>query len=218
MVVVVSPHLDDAVLSCGQLLAKHPGSLVLTVFAGWPRRPTLGSWDRDCGFHEGDDVIGARRAEDIAACRQLAAVTRWLDFVDDQYGEPSSVAKIAATLDMEVAATKPDAVFIPLGLFHHDHERVHIACRRLVGSFPNRVYAYEDALYRNIDDAVDHRIAELRVLGLHPHRAHPSVEPQCRVKQRAISCYRSQVRALTSRDPHRLEDAVAPERYWKLGR
>jgi LmbE family N-acetylglucosaminyl deacetylase len=31
---VVSPHCDDAVLSCGSLLETHPGSAVVTVFAG----------------------------------------------------------------------------------------------------------------------------------------------------------------------------------------
>jgi len=36
---VVSPHLDDAVLSCGRLLAGRPGSVVATVFAGVPSRP-----------------------------------------------------------------------------------------------------------------------------------------------------------------------------------
>ena len=35
-VVVVSPHLDDAVLGCGRFLAVHPGATVVTVFAGNP--------------------------------------------------------------------------------------------------------------------------------------------------------------------------------------
>jgi len=33
---VISPHLDDAVFSCRQLLAQAPGSVVVTVFAGIP--------------------------------------------------------------------------------------------------------------------------------------------------------------------------------------
>lgn len=33
---VVSPHLDDAVLSCGCWLASRPGAAVVTVFAGRP--------------------------------------------------------------------------------------------------------------------------------------------------------------------------------------
>ncbi|MFN8034416.1 MAG: hypothetical protein U0V73_00560 [Acidimicrobiia bacterium] len=32
-VVVVSPHPDDAVLGCAQLMSAHPGCTVATVFA-----------------------------------------------------------------------------------------------------------------------------------------------------------------------------------------
>ncbi len=32
----VSPHLDDLALSCANLLAVHPGSSLVTVFAGGP--------------------------------------------------------------------------------------------------------------------------------------------------------------------------------------
>jgi LmbE family N-acetylglucosaminyl deacetylase len=35
-IVVLSPHLDDAVLSCGVLLAANGGARVVTVFAGMP--------------------------------------------------------------------------------------------------------------------------------------------------------------------------------------
>ena len=38
-VVVLSPHLDDAVLGCGRLMAAHPGATVVTVYAG-ARSPT----------------------------------------------------------------------------------------------------------------------------------------------------------------------------------
>ena len=32
-VVMISPHLDDAVLGCGRFMAVHPGCTVITVFA-----------------------------------------------------------------------------------------------------------------------------------------------------------------------------------------
>ena len=35
-IVVVSPHLDDALLSCGELLARCGGASVVTLFAGAP--------------------------------------------------------------------------------------------------------------------------------------------------------------------------------------
>ena len=35
-VVIVSPHLDDAVLGCANFMAAHRGATVVTVFAGNP--------------------------------------------------------------------------------------------------------------------------------------------------------------------------------------
>jgi hypothetical protein len=33
---VVSPHLDDAVFGCGELIASRPGATVARLFAGPP--------------------------------------------------------------------------------------------------------------------------------------------------------------------------------------
>src|SRR3954469_18908439 len=125
-VVLVSPHLDDGVLSCGELLAGHPGACLVTVFAGRPGPMALTGWDRDCGFSAGDDVVGARRAEDRAACEVLGATAVWLDFLDAQYGNappvdaPSVDAPpldtIVRSLRDVVDRERPDAIYIPLGL------------------------------------------------------------------------------------------------------
>src|SRR5204862_178120 len=70
--VVISPHLDDAVLGCGDLLRERPGAVVVTAFAGRPSvYPDLTSWDARAGFEPGADVVGARRHEDEAARRGL---------------------------------------------------------------------------------------------------------------------------------------------------
>jgi LmbE family N-acetylglucosaminyl deacetylase len=46
-ILVISPHLDDAVLGASHLLHSHEGSTVITVFAGrpaeYPTEPT--PWD-----------------------------------------------------------------------------------------------------------------------------------------------------------------------------
>ena len=72
---VISPHLDDAALSCSLLLLEHPGSVVVTVFAGGPPHvDPLSGWDVACNvFRPGDDVIARRRAEDAEACELLKA-------------------------------------------------------------------------------------------------------------------------------------------------
>ena len=99
MMLVISPHLDDAVLSCGALLAAHRGAVVATVFAGVPRDPRQRTeWDARSGFADAAEALAARRAEDAAALAELGAAPRWLDFRDDQYGDPERVDELAAAL------------------------------------------------------------------------------------------------------------------------
>ena len=59
-VVIVSPHLDDAVLGCANFMAAHPGVAVVTVFAGQPARVPDGS-DAQVGRAVG---LRARRRRD----------------------------------------------------------------------------------------------------------------------------------------------------------
>ena len=47
--IILSPHFDDAVLSCWHLLASAGEVLVVNVFAGEPPAGTLGWWDELAG-------------------------------------------------------------------------------------------------------------------------------------------------------------------------
>ena len=50
-VLVLSPHLDDAVFGCGELIARCPGAIVLTLLAGAPEGfNVLTEWDAASGF------------------------------------------------------------------------------------------------------------------------------------------------------------------------
>ena len=82
--VVVSPHFDDAVLGCGQLLSAHPGATVVTVLGGRPESypEEVTHWDASGGFATGDDVVAARREEDRNALAVLDATSVWLEFSD----------------------------------------------------------------------------------------------------------------------------------------
>ena len=85
---VFSPHLDDAVLSLGNLITAHPGSTVVTVLAGMPQDETLVTeWDMSCGFAGAGETMRARWAEDEAAVAALGASAIHLEFLDRQYGE-----------------------------------------------------------------------------------------------------------------------------------
>jgi LmbE family N-acetylglucosaminyl deacetylase len=213
---VISPHLDDAVFACGELIARHPGAVVLTVFAGVPDKAQITQWDRGCGFADSRAAMCARRREDREALALLQAMPCWLDFYDAQYARAASAGEIAAKLADELGAHAPDTVALPLGLFHSDHKLASRAALALVDD--ERTWlVYEDALYRRIAGAVDERLGELRAMGfaLSPvadGKGAPAL------KGRAIECYASQLRGLATPGRPGHADLGAPERYWRIRR
>lgn len=225
---VISPHLDDAVLGCGALLATHPRSVVLTVFAGAPRRPCRADWDAACGFADAVEAIAARRAEDAAALRVLEAAPHWLPFCDSQYEEPAAPAQVAAALVESIEAHRPDCVVLPLGLFHSDHRQAHacalLAWQALAGARAgiDCWLAYEDAMYRRFQGLLQERLVQLGRAGVVATPAEceceRAAESALAAKRRAVQCYASQLKGLATpgRPGHR--DAFAPERCWRLER
>ncbi len=217
---VISPHLDDAVLSCGALIAARPGAVVVTVFAGRPDPGTsLTSWDADCGFHAGDDVVGRRREEDAEALGVLGASVVWLDFLDSQYGSSPPPDAVVSGIDAVVRAHDPGEVVLPHGLFHSDHHLASDASLLVAARWASRSWiAYEDAPYRALPKAVSHRVVELRARGWRLRRVSRAVRARDEaLKRQAVARYRSQLAGLAT--PGRLGHLAAfePERYWELG-
>jgi LmbE family N-acetylglucosaminyl deacetylase len=136
--IVVSPHFDDGVFGCGALLAAHPGSRVVTVFAGLPReRGQRTEWDERSGFADAEQAVTQRRREDRRALALLKAHGLWLDFADAQYGASPGVDEVAAVLRELLRPLAPATLLYPLGLFHSDHLLVHAACRASAASAPS---------------------------------------------------------------------------------
>ena len=222
-IVVVSPHLDDAVLGTADLLGSHPGSTVITVFAGapeaYPDPPT--EWDAAGGFGAGDDVLAARREEDRSALEVLGARPVWLDAVDWQYlddRERAPVEGLAALLGPALRAAAPTAVFAPMGIANPDHDRTGDAARSLIPRFGDvSWFAYEDAGYKHLPGLLAWRVSSLFRSGIWPTPAVVPVRPDPDRKRAAVACYRSQVPPLESGNGLRAQlDANVPEQYWRL--
>jgi len=87
MHVYVSPHLDDAVLSCGATIARLAAAAedvtVVTVFAGTPTTlpPLASALHRKWGLQ----TVQARRVEDIQACELLGVDFEHLEYQDAIY-------------------------------------------------------------------------------------------------------------------------------------
>ena len=215
---VISPHCDDAVLSCGALLAAHPGSVVVTIFAaGPPCHDPLTEWDRAAGFEPGDDVMAHRRGEDAKALGLLSAHPLWLGFCDSQYRRSPSSEHITPALDGVMQVVRPHSIVAPWGLFHSDHTLASEACMGLRSKYPGQGwFLYEDAIYRRIPGLLGDRIARMRACGIRARRVAVAMDQDHARKSEAIHCYRSQLRALTSRGRPGYLDAFEPERLWVI--
>lgn len=215
---IISPHLDDAVFGCGDVVADNPGARVVTIFSGRPpRRGDPTDWDAASGFAAGDDVIGRRRAEDRDALRILRATPTWLEFLDRQYGPAPEVETVVRAVGAVVERLRPANVIVPLGLWHDDHRLAHAVCRGLMRRWPSMTWlAYADAIYRRFrDSGLAERLAELRADGIRPVAVGPA-RPASQRKRASVACYASQLRALGSPGRPGFADALEPEWLWRL--
>jgi LmbE family N-acetylglucosaminyl deacetylase len=223
-VVVVSPHFDDAILSCGGLIGllarRHVRVTVLTVFSGHPVLPLS---DAATTFHDkcglGPTAVAVREAEDDAACAGLAARTARLGLPDCLYrrdpdgtprypripdifrmrpdSEKDVIDRARHGLETSQEWNSADLVIGPLGVGDHaDHQITRIAVETATG-LAHRLVWYEDQPY-----VMRERCAGWEndmTPGLAPSLI--ALDPAAwGAKIDAISHYRSQLRALWSDD------------------
>jgi LmbE family N-acetylglucosaminyl deacetylase len=223
-VLVLSPHPDDAVLSCGQFLARHPGATVATVFCGFPdaypdppRR-----WEELAGFEPGDDVVALRREEDRQALALLDARPVHLDGFPEaglQPDEPvATPQEVADALLPVVDEVDPTLVLCPLGLANPEHVTTHDAALLVREQRPVPGWiAYQDVAYHHIPGLLAWRVSRLFHAGLWPTPVAMPIDPSEDRKQRALAEYPSQVRALEADwSLARRFEAGTPEQYWRL--
>jgi LmbE family N-acetylglucosaminyl deacetylase len=155
--IYLSPHLDDAVLSCGGLIAQqrmHGLHVeVWTIFAAVPSPERGGLLARYLhmrwGFENAQQAVEARREEDQQALSILQAQARYFPFLDciyrqDSEGQPlyenifSPPHPAEADLAERIAVAlgehlrEEDVVVAPLAIGEHvDHVLVRQAARRL---------------------------------------------------------------------------------------
>ena len=199
--VVISPHIDDAVFSLAATIAgaTHQGTTIdiLTVFGLDPASdgPANG-WDTRGGFLTEGGAATGRRIEDATACGIVGAEPHWLRFRGGGYTSERPTAEIHAAVLQAVNGA--DAVLIPgFPLTNPDHawlsalliERS-LPCRRL-GLYAEQPYRYgvrKDRPRPEIPATLED--APSRV-GDWTHRR-PRIR-EYRLKRRAILAYASQL-------------------------
>ena len=161
--------------------------------------------------------MAARRAEDARALASLSAEPHWLQFVDEQYGARPSVQEVVDALDATVDRVRPGSFVLPMGLFHADHLLAHEAAVALLARRGVAEWlVYEEAPYRRQPALVAERVATLRAAGLTLAECVANARPASDVKRRALDCYASQMRALSTLGKAAAAEAHRPERYWRV--
>jgi hypothetical protein len=130
--VILSPHLDDAVLSCWHVLDGRSEVTVVNVFTGSPPQGApVAYWDRLTGARDSVQRMRERHAEDRRAMAMTGRRALHLDLLDKQYrrGDPCAEQlrhRLVEVLDPHAT------VWAPAGLRHHrDHELVRDAALEL---------------------------------------------------------------------------------------
>lgn len=206
MYLFLSPHFDDAVLSCGgtiaRLVAEGKAVTVRTVMGGVPTPEQVPETPITRDLHRrwgrGDDPIQARRQEDEAAVTGLGAelvvMTVWLDCVyrrsragaalypteESIFGEIHPDDEAARLLPFVILPqTEPIyTLYAPLGAGHHvDHQVTRNWALMLREQFPwLALKFYEEYPYTEDAGAVEAALSHLATDGA-KWRLEPEVVP-----------------------------------------
>lgn len=171
-VVVVSPHPDDAALSCGGLLLSLPpiNLTLLTVFG--QSRWMLGMDDRDV---PADVVTALRSKEDRAYADLLGANLVTLDAQDSSLRGYDSVTEcgdgpldrsasehVQGLLAESLNRIRPDCVFGPAAIGQHvDHRLVSAGLASLSRCYPWSLVLFEDLPYAALDTGSAARLSSI---------------------------------------------------------
>jgi LmbE family N-acetylglucosaminyl deacetylase len=211
----LSPHLDDAALSCGGAIAAQSCAgervLIVSIMAG---DPPAGLSAYAAGLHArwqlASDATAARRAEDLAACAHLGADARHWTLPDciyrldaagrpfyrsdaDIFGTLAPAERIwVARLAAQMRALPPaPRIVVPLGVGNHvDHQLTRLAAEQAFA--PARLEYYEDYPYAQQQPGVVAALLENRP-GMWTAAVIPVDAVSLRAKFDAVTAYQSQL-------------------------
>ena len=216
----LSPHLDDAALSCGGNIhaqcQRGSEACVITLFAASPAEasPTEYAEELRTRWGGATDPVAERRREDRLAMAHLGATIEHWEWCDCVYRfDPTTdtalyptevsifedVHPLEGALHIELARRLADQInpsgillYAPLGVGHHvDHQIVHRAARRLFEQgFP--VLFYEDFPYAGDQQAVEQALTQCGAGAWQMRVVHLCIA-DLDAKCRSIAAYRSQI-------------------------
>jgi GlcNAc-PI de-N-acetylase len=214
---LLSPHFDDAALSCAALLERDEPIDVVTVFAGGPDPPRQGWWDEVCGFADSRESLAARKAEERAAVGERHRLS-FLPLLDMQYvvgRRPASDAQaVRAAVEQWAAGSGGGHVAVPAGA----GVRRRLWKRGGVTAHPDHLYLRDAVLSARLPGVTPLLYEELPYAtagapaGVDARPFTVPVDPVA--KARRIALYGSQLAHLDGL--HEPANVPPRERYWTL--
>jgi len=212
-VVVLSPHLDDAVLSTWSVLSRSDDVQVINVCTGIPERGLLSQWDRMTGATDSASRMLERLQEDRLALASAGREAVALGFPEMQYRHGSLDAEalreaLRRTMDGAVQ------VWAPAGIGgHDDHVQIRDVALEAARDGGRSLRLYADLPYAvrfgwpgwvSDGDADPHLVIEAwwqrflpAEVDLSPEK-HTLSDGQARRKLEALAAYRTQLPALNA--------------------
>jgi LmbE family N-acetylglucosaminyl deacetylase len=214
--VILSPHLDDAVLSCWHVLTEPGEVMVINVFAGVPAGlPAPAWWDEYTGATDSGERVRERIEEDRRALALAGREPTNLGLLDEQYREHAQ--PLEQLIEQIAPRLPPEAgIYAPAALTNHeDHMLVRAAALELrtagadvslyadlphatVHGWPAWVVGTRTPATKDLAAAVWARV--LATTGLAAGKLTPSVralDPEAHARKlAAVQMYRTQVTAL----------------------
>jgi LmbE family N-acetylglucosaminyl deacetylase len=222
-IVVVSPHLDDAVLSTAALLrAAAAQALVLTLFTEASPQSDP-SWSRLAGFETPPAEYAARRREDLQAIRFLGCAMQHAGLGVGELHAANAGRATEAVLDAVAGAGSTTLCLLPAASgghqpeptsrrwlrrllrqpfgapAHSEHEWVRDRLWASLRQQPLRLGFYADIPYawQQGDEAIATELSQLTGQTLQVLRIRPDLND----KAQAVAHYRSQVPHILGENP-----------------
>jgi LmbE family N-acetylglucosaminyl deacetylase len=141
---LLSPHWDDAALSCWSLLSKTGELSVVNVFAALPEPGRRGPWEALAGLADSRERARARVEEDTRALALVGRRAHNLELPEiTQRAGPDAVSVAAVARALAESVPRASRVYAPAGIGGHvDHVLARRYARRLLGrGMPVTLYA-----------------------------------------------------------------------------
>jgi LmbE family N-acetylglucosaminyl deacetylase len=151
--IFISPHLDDAILSCGNLMTELKGKTkmhVITLFTEAGEKPqTLSArmFLKQCGVPDTHELFALRRTEDEKVLGEIGATWKHLGFTDALWRK-RAMSKLMALVGKWI----PELIHI---------RNIEQTLRNLFTLFPEAILFFPLGLGKHVDHVLTHE------LGLH---------------------------------------------------